>query len=74
MNLVVLLPFLIPVTITILLIVMLIKERKYLISNKKNMNSQVESIKKEPSYKRVVRENKRNLDDFVDFSGGIMGI
>ena len=84
MNPVMLLPFIIPIAITSFLVALLVKERRYLISNKKqvmyNENNRAEKneinnrAQNEPYYEKLISRNKKNPDDYVDYSGGIMGI
>ena len=84
MNPVMLLPFIIPVAITSFLVALLVKERRYLISNKKQMvydenkptekNEKNNRAQNEPYYEKLISRKKKNLDDYVDYSGGIMGI
>ena len=69
----------IPAVTVLGLITLLIKERGYLFPKKTNTNTQVTAnVEQQPNQAAHKRERfvqaKRYPDDFLDFSGGTMGI
>jgi hypothetical protein len=71
--------FTIPAVTVFVLIVLLIEERNYLFPKKTNtnagVNANIEQEQNQADYRRDrYGQGKRYPDDFLDFSGGTMGI
>ncbi|HKC67557.1 MAG TPA: hypothetical protein VKG26_04960 [Bacteroidia bacterium] len=79
MNPFVLTSFIIPASVAFVLITLLIKERYNLLPKKTNTNVgtnfNIEEEQNQANYKRDrFKQGKIYPDDFLDFSGGTMGI